>query len=171
MQKRDKASDGRSLVNFLLGLLLLGFSAPTILFAQSAGTDEQSPVAPAIQVYLPLVANTTPTDGVDPNASDPNSHDDIYLAALARERNEPVFVAPEMAAAAPPDWHRIGAWSPVMPWPFAFASAANLPDGRILAWGGNNRLDFTGGTSTYAAIWDPATGHFQSVDHPNGDRP
>ena len=173
IQKRYQASDGRPLVNFLIGLLALCLSAPTVVLAQSTSGDGQNPVNLAVQVYLPLVTNVTPTDGVDQqavdldaNLVDSHSHDDIYWAAQARARNEPVFVAPEMAAAAPPDWYRIGAWSPVTPWPFAFASAANLPDGRILAWGGNNRLDFNGGTSTYAAIWDPISGHFQSVNHP-----
>ena len=31
-----------------------------------------------------------------------------------------------------------GQWGPLTTWPFVFASAANLPDGRILTWGGNN---------------------------------
>ncbi len=58
-----------------------------------------------------------------------------------------------------------GAWDPVVTWPFAFASAANTPDGKILAWGGNEKLKFTGGTSTYSAILDPATNIITQNDH------
>ncbi len=60
-----------------------------------------------------------------------------------------------------------GEWSALRTWPFAFASAANLPDGRILAWGANNALSFNGGNSTFAAIWDPVSNQMVNVNHPN----
>jgi len=37
--------------------------------------------------------------------------------------------------------------------------------GRIVAWGANNLTSFSGGTSTYAAVWNPTTGQFQSVNN------
>jgi hypothetical protein len=60
-----------------------------------------------------------------------------------------------------------GQWSALTTWPFVFASAANLPDGRILAWGGNNPRSFNGGTFTYAAIWNPVNGQIVSANHPS----
>ncbi len=97
--------------------------------------------------------------------------DEDYAAAeLARQRNEPAFVAPEQeslsadeplaqqALAADEPLDQVGQWGPVTTWPFVFASAANLPDGRIIAWGGNNRTTFNGGSNTYTGIWDPTTG-------------
>jgi large repetitive protein len=60
-----------------------------------------------------------------------------------------------------------GQWGPLTTWPFVFASAANLPDGRILTWGGNNPRSFTGGTFTYAATWNPSSGQIVSVNHPS----
>jgi DNA-binding beta-propeller fold protein YncE/mono/diheme cytochrome c family protein len=124
--------------------------------------------ADAPLVFTPLLPTNLQPDGDDLHEhDDQHEHNDIELAALARQRQEAPFVAPLIQAAAPTDWWRIGRWSAVIPWPFAFASAANLPDGRILTWGGNNLLDFTGGKFTYAAIWDPATGAFQAVNHTN----
>ncbi len=97
--------------------------------------------------------------------------DEDYAAAeLARQRNEPAFVTPQQqslstneplageALAANEPLDQVGQWGPVTTWPFVFASAANLPDGRIIAWGGNNRTTFNGGSNTYTGIWDPVTG-------------
>ncbi len=58
-----------------------------------------------------------------------------------------------------------GQWGSNTSWPFAFASAANLPDGRILAWGANLINSFNGGNKTYAGIWDPANDQIIRVDH------
>jgi large repetitive protein len=60
-----------------------------------------------------------------------------------------------------------GQWGAVTNWPFAFASAANLPDGRILAWGGNHTTYFDGGAFTYAAVWNPANLQMVNVNHPS----
>ena len=143
------------------------------LFAQQPALPslaQATTATPNHSFYLPfIVTNATVADtpALLPDEPEPHdhSHNDIALALLARQRNEPPFVVPLVQAAAPTDWWRIGQWSAVIPWPFAFASAANLPDGRILAWGGNNLMDFTGGRNTYATMWDPATGAFQSVNH------
>ncbi|MCB0112062.1 MAG: hypothetical protein KDE53_39335, partial [Caldilineaceae bacterium] len=109
----------------------------------------------------------TPEPQPDPTpASAPSSgHEagDYALAEAARQRNEPPFVAPVKAAAAGP-LNVVGRWDSPVSWPFAFASAAGLPDGRIIAWGGNNPTSFSGGTTTYGAIWDPAAEQLQSLN-------
>lgn len=48
-------------------------------------------------------------------------------------------------------------WSPVITLPLVPAAAANLPDGKVLLWSSDNRLEFGGGGSTYTALLDPAT--------------
>ena len=138
----------------------------------------------ARHVFLPLVANQvtdtlllqaesqeqspTPIEPPLPAAThvhdDSHAHDDYALAEAARQRNEPPFVAPATAAATGP-LNVVGRWDAPVTWPFVMATAANLPDGRIIAWGGNNTNSFSGGTSTFAAIWDPATGQFLARNH------
>ena len=87
---------------------------------------------------------------------------DYILAEKAK--SYPAFVAPTDARIeAEPS--QAGTWSAPVTWPFAFASAASLPDGRILAWGGNNPRSFNGGTNTYAAYWNPVTNQITSVNH------
>lgn len=135
------------------------------------------------QLFLPLIANATADALVleaetvaqnpapvepqpDPTHvhDDSHAHDDYALAEAARQRNEPPFVAPANAAATGP-LNVVGRWDAPVTWPFVMATAANLPDGRIIAWGGNNARSFTGGASTFAATWDPATGQFLSRNH------
>lgn len=163
-----------SVFGLLLTLLLLDQQWSVRTFAQVTSAPHEQKIAKRVhQLYLPLIANAATTLVPDtddlPPALHPNnhSHNDIELATLARLRNEAPFVAPAIQAAAPTDWWRVGQWSAVIPWPFAFAAAANLPDGRILTWGSNNLMDFTGGKFTYAAIWDPVTSAFQAVNHTN----
>jgi Domain of unknown function (DUF1929)/Kelch motif len=74
------------------------------------------------------------------------------------------FIKPVTAATGNPSTD--GQWGAVVTWPFAFASAANLPDGRILAWGGNNRYFFNGGNYTYASVWNPSNNTLIDVNHP-----
>jgi len=64
-----------------------------------------------------------------------------------------------------------GEWSEVQPWPFIPVSAANLPDGRIVAWASNERTSFPGGRPefTYTGIWDPQTDQFTEIPHPSHD--
>ena len=106
-----------------------------------------------------------PAGDLDEHAGDGHEHDDYALAELARQRNEPPFIGSAVEVAAATDLITIGSWDAPVTWPFVFASAASLPDGRIVAWGGNNPTSFNGGTSTYAAVWDPATGQFLSRNH------
>ena len=63
-----------------------------------------------------------------------------------------------------------GAFSAVQPWPFIPVSAANLPDGRIVAWASNERSSFPQGPEfTYTGIWDPQTDQFTEIPHPSHD--
>lgn len=91
--------------------------------------------------------------------------DDYALAEQARLRNEPPFEPSELDLNITGPLNQVGQWGQVVTWPMSFASAATLPDGRILAWGANNKAYFNGGTSTYAAIWDPATGQIQTYNN------
>ena len=101
----------------------------------------------------------------DYNTQRQSNHDhilsDYIQAEEARQRNEPPFVVKETKArgakARTAATNVVGQWSAVKTWPFVFASASNLPDGRIAAWGGNNRTYFNGGKYTYTGVWDPTT--------------
>ncbi len=90
---------------------------------------------------------------------------DAELAEKARAYR--AFVAPAklLAAQAPQDLARLGMWNSVETWPFVIASAASLPDGRIIAWGGNNPRSFSGGNNTLAAVWDPVARQITSINH------
>jgi YVTN family beta-propeller protein len=113
------------------------------------------------------------------NVADSATHqaEDARLAAQARQRERTVkpyqawiegLLTASMGtakAAVGGDPAIYGEWGPVIPWPFAFASAANLPDGRLLTWGANNPTSFNGGTTTHATVWDPRTGQFLTRNH------
>jgi YVTN family beta-propeller protein len=121
------------------------------------------------RVYLPvIIAQGEFISQPSESATDPHAVNDYTLAEEARKRDEPAF-APEakdiLAPQAPEDLITTGQWGPVIGWPFVFATATNLPDGRILTWGGNNPTSFSGGTSTYATVWDPSNGQFLSRNH------
>ncbi len=170
--------------------LLLTTLPPARLLAQAEPPPVPADQGATTQIFLPVVANgvngvalTTdvptpepspdpvpdpvPDPQPDPTATPParggHEIDDYTLAEAARQRNEAPFVAPVEAAATGP-LNVVGRWDAPVTWPFAFASAASLPDGRIIAWGGNNPTSFSGGTTTYGAIWDPAIGQLQSMN-------
>ncbi|MBS1809999.1 MAG: discoidin domain-containing protein [Acidobacteria bacterium] len=106
---------------------------------------------------LPTHRHTT--GGDDPD----HVFNDYILAAKAKEY--PAFVPPTTKAQLEANENTLGSWSAKVTWPFVFASAASLPDGRILAWGANNLTSFSGGTSTNAAIWNPQTNQITTVNH------
>lgn len=101
----------------------------------------------------------------------PGTVDEDHLAydklLAEKARNYPGFVTPSdlVYAKTQQQLSQLGLWSGVTTWPFAFATVANLPDGRLLAWGGNNLRFFNGGFNTYAAIWNPANNQITSVNH------
>ncbi len=90
---------------------------------------------------------------------------DAEMAQKAKGYAAFVLPAKLLYAQTPQQLSQLGLWSGVKTWPFAFASAATLPDGRILAWGGNNTTYFNGGNNTYAAVWDPVTNEITSINH------
>lgn len=55
---------------------------------------------------------------------------------------------------APPSASR---WSGLIPLPIVPASAANLPNGKVLLWSANDRFTFGGRGQTYTSLFDPAT--------------
>jgi len=76
----------------------------------------------------------------------------------------------ELAFAGPEDPPEGGSWGAVKGWPMIPVSAANLPDGRILAWSSNERSSNPSGPEfTHSAIWDPQSDTFTEVPHPSHD--
>ena len=141
---------------------------PDVVVSASPGGD--------YQVFLPVVIvgsfvePVQPLPTPEPESSEQKSHEqnDYDLAEAARQRNDPPFEIPTdkiKAAEAPGDLINTGTWSAKTDWPFVLASAAYLPDGRIVGWGGNNPTSFSGGTSTYAAVWDPNTNQVTSKNN------
>ncbi len=67
---------------------------------------------------------------------------------------------------APEDKAVLGEWSDLIAWPHVPVSAALLPDGRILTWASNEKRTFPRGPEfTHAAVWNPATGEFTTVNN------
>ena len=151
-----------------VGLIVLLILPSYVSVAQKS---EPGIPAEQTQLLLPLITSAQsiesglPQQAAHDHSDHDHSHDDYALAELARQRNEPPFEINEAQAAATGPLNQVGQWGPVVSWPFAFASAASLPDGRIAAWGANNLRSFSGGNFTYSSIWDPATGQFLSRNH------
>jgi large repetitive protein len=127
---------------------------------RSAGTSAFAPRGMPARVTIP-----THSHGPGETRGD-HASVDAALAAKARAQGSQ-FEQPQslVYAVAPEQLSQLGMWGPVVQWPFAFATAASLPDGRILALGGNHQYYFDGGGNTFAAVWNPATGGFTPVDH------
>ncbi|MFK7804158.1 MAG: putative Ig domain-containing protein [Anaerolineae bacterium] len=158
-------------LDFSLGALLMVIAISAIImsgskaFAQDALPSEKTPE----KTFLPLIHQQSDNNGGKTEASTPaegdHSEDDYVLAERARKRNEPRFEVSEDQTRATGPLNQVGEWGPVRTWPFAFASAANLPDGRIAVWGANNLRSFNGGNFTYSSIWDPETDQLLSRNH------
>ena len=152
-------------------------SLPRIASAQTDAPPVNDTAFTPIQIYMPVVAATHAQGKELPSAPDEHDHfvhdhsqDDYTMAEAARARKEPPFYIESTRfaqATAPADRQRLGEWGAVFTWPFTFGSAANLPDGRILAWGANNTTSFNGGNFTYASIWNPATNSLTSINNGN----
>ncbi|MBI1761205.1 MAG: NPCBM/NEW2 domain-containing protein, partial [Acidobacteria bacterium] len=110
-------------------------------------------------------------DAMPAHSHAPGTVDEDHVAHDAelakRARNFAGFITPKdiVYAAAPEQLSQLGLWSGVTTWPFAFASVATLPDGRLLAWGGNNLRYFNGGANTFAALWNPANNQITSINN------
>jgi len=63
-------------------------------------------------------------------------------------------------------------WSAPVALTLVPASAANLPNGKVLLWSAQGRFDFiTAPGSTYTALFDPVTGTVRGPPIPAGDPP
>ena len=151
--------------------------SPQVALAQTDAPPASDPAFTPITVYLPIVVTQGDREKTNPAApaehdhfAQNHSHDDYTMAEAARARQELPFQIDstrQALATAPADRQRLGDWGAVFTWPFTFGSAANLPDGRIIAWGANNTTSFTGGNFTYSSIWDPATNTLTSRNNAN----
>jgi len=95
---------------------------------------------------------------------------DDYWAQLAQ--SYPAFVKPpELLPAYPPDqWVSFGRWDDTIDWPLIATGAANLPDGRIVAWSSQTPNAFGGPSeSTVGTIFNPANGSFESTPNSTHD--
>lgn len=129
---------------------------------RSSGTSAFAPRGMPTRATIPSHSHGSET---------PENHAavDAALAEKARTEGSSQFETPQslVYAVAPEQLSQLGMWGPVVKWPFAFATAASLPDGRILALGGNHQFYFDGGGNTFAAVWDPSNNVFTPVDHNN----
>ena len=99
-------------------------------------------------------------------AAEPQQGGDDYWAELA-QYYEPFVKPPELGPGyGPGDWVSVGRWEETFDWPLIATGAANMPDGRIVAWS-SQQVDAFGGNSesTHGTIYDPETGTF--TDTPN----
>ncbi len=158
-----------SQLNCLFFTFKLSFRLHTLLFIGLLCLDMWVSPLDVAQAH----GDAPPGHHFEDTLSDEAGHaaDDYQLAEQARLRNEPRFEEPTDTAALD-RFERIeageninGKWDPKVTWPFVFASAASLPDGRIIAWGGNNPTSFSGGNFTYGGIWDPATNQITTKNH------
>ncbi len=96
---------------------------------------------------------------------------DALLAEAARLAPAAEAVVMSIGAVSPAEFVTKGSWSAVIPWaPHIPASAAMLPDGRLLTFASNQRTTFPDGPQfTYAAVWDPATGLFTEINNGRHD--
>ncbi|MHB1081102.1 MAG: PA14 domain-containing protein [Prosthecobacter sp.] len=96
---------------------------------------------------------------------------DALLAEAARLAPAAEAVVLSVGAISPAEYVTKGNWSAVIPWtPHIPASAAMLPDGRLLTFASNQRTTFPDGPQfTYAAVWDPAMGLFTEINNGRHD--
>jgi len=91
---------------------------------------------------------------------------DAYWAELAQ--SYPAYVPePGLGAAhGPEDNIVLGRWGEVLDWPVIATGAANLPDGRIVAWASTS-VDFfeVGDEFTYGTIYDPTNDSFVDANN------
>lgn len=143
----------------------------------------------AFLLALPSLYSSVLLAHGDEASSQDHAYDDAYWAEQARLRETKIpYLIDHLQESFSGQLHRLsysllselvspananindpavgGQWGAVKTVPFAFASAANLPDGRILIWGANNKKSFTGGAFTYASIWDPVSNQLTNANHP-----
>ncbi len=140
----------------------------TMTTTQSAYLFPQNFLWRCVRIALLCVGisacNTHEHDHTEPVAASGGGDD--YWAALA-QNYEPFVKPPELSPAYPPEaWSSVGSWEPTFDMPLIATAAANLPDGRIVAWS-SQEVDTFGGDkeSTVGTIFNPVDGSFE--DTPN----
>ena len=91
---------------------------------------------------------------------------DLFWAEQA-QNFEPFVPDPDaLAANGPETFSQLGRWGDVMDWPLIATGAANMPDGRILAWAATD-IDNFGGPEEFAhgTVYDPETNNFTPADN------
>ena len=138
------------------------------LVVTDAGDGTASDIAVWANAKLELSLSSTSrmTVPTHRHSTDQEEPDHVFNDLLMAEKakNYPAFVPPEIPRPEAGE-NLTGKWDAKVTWPFVFASAASLPDGRILAWGGNNPTSFNGGAFTYAAIWNPANNSITQINN------
>ncbi|HSU22019.1 MAG TPA: discoidin domain-containing protein [Variovorax sp.] len=88
--------------------------------------------------------------------------DDAATASGAARDGATTAGAPDARAGAAPALKTAlpaaGTWGPRIVLPLVPASAANLPDGKVLLWSADDRFNFSGNGQAYTAVLDPVTG-------------
>ena len=110
-------------------------------------------------VFLPMAALS--------DEDDTSVKDDFWVAVTAMM--PPPSPVP-LQVLNPTDYPVMGKWSELIVWPHVPVSAAILPNGKILTFASNEKRTFpTGPEFTHAAVFDPETSEFITVNHENHD--
>ncbi len=150
---------------------------------QSPANKNRTKIIPPIGRLLVALSLVTLVGCLDKNTTDSasdtgsgnQSHTeaqggDDYWAELA-QNYQPFVRPPDLGAAyGPTDWINVGSWEPTFDWPVIATAAANLPDGRIVAWS-SQEVDNFGGPleSTLGTIYNPDTGVFEEHNSSSHD--
>lgn len=149
---------------------LLSPSAPSKLGGASVTFDWTASDADAYRLTVerpgttaPLFDGTTadthlavtglPVDGGELVAHLQTRHGDTWLPAMDYHFTAAGYTAAQSTAATKP-------WTAPIALPLVPASAANLPDGKLLMWSAQGTTYFgsNGGLATYTTVFDPASG-------------
>ena len=100
-----------------------------------------------------LAVAALPVDGGELVAHLQTRHGDTWLPAVDYRFTAAGYTAAQATAAAKP-------WTDPIALPLVPASAANLPDGKLLMWSAQGTTSFgsNGGAATYTTVFDPASG-------------
>jgi galactose oxidase len=103
------------------------------------------------------------------------AHSELCLAAASLSAQGPQITQQACSGGTLQTWRISGMsamtlpskWAAPITLPLVPAAAANLPDGTVVVWSADSRLNFTAGEvtpgNTYTAILNPATGTFKQV--------
>ncbi|MDM0050404.1 DUF1929 domain-containing protein [Variovorax sp. J22R115] len=120
-------------------------------------TIESPPGAPPLQDIVTTTTSLSvgglPADGATIVVRLRSRVDGEWLPANVYDFTAPGYTAAQSTAASKP-------WSDIIPLPLVPASAAHLPDGRLLMWAGRSPYDFSKSSWhawTFTSVFDPTT--------------